>query len=144
MELSEEEKEALKKPRGSVDKRTSDKAFNSTIKELQRVKGDRPPSGPWKPTIRPRLVHLDPNRNKKRRVVFGESRTAEADDEETPESSTSEEQPPRVFGPSDREVAKQKRVATMKAGQAPFSKKAGTYSSGSGETPYVPTLSGSS
>ena len=145
VELSEEEREALKKPLGPTKKRTSDKAFNSTMKELQRLKGDVPPSGPWKPSIRPRLVHLDPNRNKKRRVVFGESRTAEADDQETPGSSTSEEQPPpRVFGPSDREAAKQKWVAKMKAGQAPFTKKEGTYSSGSGETPYSPASPGSS
>ena len=146
MELTKEEREELKKPLGSTEKRTSDKAFNSTMKELQRVKGDVPPSGPWKPSIRPRLVHLDPNRNKKRRVVLlSGSRTAEAEGEQTPESSTSEEQQTKVFGPSDRETAKQQWVAKMRAGEPPFAKKeSGTYSSGSGEAPYVPEPLGSS
>ena len=98
------------------------------------MRGDIPPSGPWKPPIRPRLVHLNPNTNKKRRAI---------PEATTPASSTSSDNAlaskGRVFGPSDREAAKQRWVAKIKA-----SKTTGTYSSGSGETPYVPSSPGSS
>ena len=153
MELTEEEREECKKPLGSTEKRASDKAFNSTMKELQRVKGEVPPSGPWKPSIRPRLVHLYPNKDKRRKVVLlSGSRTAEAESDQTPESSTSEEQHTKVFGPSDREKANQEWIAKMRAGVPPFAKKkSGTYSASSSSRapaaswdPYIPGSSGSS
>ena len=129
LDLTDAEKKEYRQQHGAKLKRISDKAFSSTMKELQRAREIIPPSSGWKPTVR-RLAHLDPNTDKRRKVNL--LSRAEAKDQ----SSTSEEDPSRVFGPSDQQKAQDSARAKLVGKKQ--KKRSDTYSaSGSAQAPAV-------